>query len=379
LVTQDRSRFFLVFHHSAAGSANLYCHDVQSNQTCPGYPRTTQMGSGSSKAGLLGGALIDNNDKIYFNAWDNSKYGISCWDAMSDSDCGYIELGSHSRGTDVNFPPIEIIAANDKIYAVDELGTLHCVNKDLSLCGGVYPKLLGGNFSANHVYARGVLKYDESYNNLYFLANQETSIACWDLNSNSLCVGWNEPVNVFGLTTSFWGNLFFAYDTNAEIEAVCATIKGLFHAKCVNVDDPSQVYSWSEVPLHSSFHPLGGSVNFINDENQAITIFQVIDDHIRSYNWSTGEKITYPALGSRLYAPFIDNAGCIWFGGHFLNPALAQRLDSNVHPLPTTTADGCKAASASGVIEPVNNYCSTGSAVVTNWDSIVVNNITASD
>ncbi|WP_158000802.1 hypothetical protein, partial [Vibrio sagamiensis] len=378
LVTQDRSRFFLVFHHSAAGSANFYCHDVQSNQTCPGYPRITPMGNSSSRGGMLGGALIDENDKIYFNAWNNSKYGISCWDAMSDSDCGYIELGSHSRSSTF-WPPIEIVAANDKIYAVDESGTLHCVNKDLSLCGGVYPKLLGGNFAGNTSTSRGTLKYDESHNKLYFLVNQNTSLACWNINSSALCSGWNQPISL--TSNGGYPVTFFTYTPSAEIDSVCIHHRGVLYPQCVSIDDPQNVISLeTSISLNDMPYTFGADVTFINELNQAVTVFAGFFSDAVAYNWTTGEKIVYNFLYSNgLYAPFIDSAGCIWFAGDNLNAVLAHRLDSNVHPLPSTTADGCKAATASGVIEPINNYCSTGSAVVTNWDSIVVNNITASD
>ncbi|GAD75319.1 hypothetical protein VAZ01S_024_00010, partial [Vibrio azureus NBRC 104587] len=364
-VTKDRSRFFLVFHN-ANEPTPLYCHEIPTNQACPGYPRPSPFGGFDNHfiPTMELNFFDEIDDKLYQNGigrdanWQPIYYGINCWDMMNDTQCGDVVIGDDGYMTS---RPMRV---GDKIYATTTKNEIYCFSLDLATSCDGYPKQLGvptplSQSSHNDSVAIG--------HRIYFAAHSH--LACWDTQTDALC---NSPWSLAELDTpTNSGRLFLAYDTQSQPDKVCY---GSTSSECISLaTGESSPHSFAFAGLY------GYTDDFTNSLGQKITFLPTGYD-LYAYNWVTESIIEFTDIPSNWqYGVHIDSAGCLWVGGHDLNLAFGLRLDTNIEPLPSSMADGCKNGRALGTITPKNNYCATGSATVTTWSTVVIENITGSD
>ncbi|AUI87598.1 hypothetical protein BS333_14380 [Vibrio azureus] len=364
-VTKDRSRFFLVFHNPNEPNP-LYCHEIQTNQACPGYPRPSPFGGfdGHYITDIELNFFDEIDDKLYQNGLGHNSlgqtvyYGINCWDMMNDTQCGDVVIGDDGNMTS---RPMRV---GDKIYATTTKDEIYCFSLDLATSCDGYPKQLGIPTPGPKYIRNASVAIDHR---IYFAAH--THLACWDTQTDALC---NSPWPYAELDApAVYGGLFIGYDTQSQPDRICY---GPHSLECISfLTGESSPHSFTNVVRY------GFADEFTNSQGQKITFLPTGHD-LYAYNWATESIITFTDLPSNSqYGVHIDSAGCLWLGGHNLNAALSVRLDTNIEPLPSSLLSGCKNGRASGSITPQNNYCATGSATVTTWSTVVIENITSSD
>jgi hypothetical protein len=182
------------------------------------------------------GGSLNYNDNIYINSYDNTEWGITCWDMKADTQCGYIQLGPR---TDYSFRQATVAAGShwisnigNKIYSFDMQMQLHCATADLQPCGGNYPMDFQQQFGFPSLVAINFreTKTEVSGTKLFLFvpaasASRPTNgaerdhIICIDTSFNGLCSGWATNPQTFNRADG--ENLFFSYDTNGQQTGVC--------------------------------------------------------------------------------------------------------------------------------------------------------------
>lgn len=135
-------RFYEIFHHQWTGHIN--CQNFTDGKPCWSGPKELNYVSGKDRRGNdivtgLGTPMLEHTvisgTRIYYPATNpNNSIGIGCWDASTDTSCGYIKLADHLAGsawlggpaTYGNFVGVmQLPGKPDQLYMA-EWGYLYC-------------------------------------------------------------------------------------------------------------------------------------------------------------------------------------------------------------------------------------------------------------
>lgn len=134
------NRIFFTAHHWNEFSTN--CFSTLTGEACPGYPKSlTSEGRHVSTASNNRGYEIFGNH-LYFagRQTGTGRYGVSCWDVISESECGFTLFGNTSVEpvTNQDDPLVGFGKVSDtEWWLIDQRLTAHCFNPTTNTaCGG---------------------------------------------------------------------------------------------------------------------------------------------------------------------------------------------------------------------------------------------------
>jgi hypothetical protein len=268
------SRMFAINHKSTPTSPaaisssfakSITCVDRNTNAICAGYPRALSSVAGDDGSSI--GDLYTNNrpstvvigTRIYFVGQRVSDFGLACFDTLTNTSCGYVELANlpAATGTTFNTRGGGPALLGGKLYLFSDDLRWHCVDPaSMSMCGGYpapsgladdsLPALASGpggqTIPIDVEIADGRLYSAVHYNGQGGLGSMLT---CFDPSVAKSCSGFGETGHRtrFNLTATGVhggdGALFVRFDSAANANGICMLRARSLGMDCVDLDGRS--------------------------------------------------------------------------------------------------------------------------------------------
>jgi hypothetical protein len=219
------SKVFAFYHHSQPTSAT--CVDRATGEGCPGYPKTLQNGgsAGFNSTDNNGPGVVEGS-KVWVHLWvqasQSASIGLFCWDAATDSTCGYTIVDRVAGGSANGSAPVR--GGDGKMWFTAETGKAYCVDPASGdACGSVTTPLPATTSSYDAV-GHG--------SHVYFSREQGGQVTCVDTTARAVCGGWTDAQTFGGA----W-NLVNRHAASGEANGICVFFGQ--SGSCMSDDDPS--------------------------------------------------------------------------------------------------------------------------------------------
>lgn len=273
-------RVYSIFHHFS--NRPLYCADVETGATCPGYPANVPETAGSAftttsadgyfiTPGQFPEYLDRATGRLYFFAKNRvtNKILVVCADLNNQQSCGSYEFSSApsapggisgiNYGMDGGISGTRLYAlttaSNPPTYACYDAATnAPCAGTaaDGTFAAGTgFPAAsAGGNYGTGQTLEIGTRMYS------YIGVGAALRINCFDMATDTQCGGGNFP-----LTPSTFGPLFPTANASGVADGFCIAWDAAEGTTCYDLDGASQVKANLAAGLQTRAPLLNGALN----------------------------------------------------------------------------------------------------------------------